>query len=1062
MTLANPELAAEKLLAVLAPYTPDCFTDQLAHACLSFAETHIISETENSAKVSSAYALIERISAAENNSDSNSDSNAEQNKQTIEAVHLAKFWLCSEYAFDSSYRDSGLLLELIDSQDLSRSYANELRVSEYRQRLDQSIKTLLEVYVIDSAFIDEQLLPLLRRFRRREMLRIIWRDLNQLAELEETTLDLSMLASACIDTAINILHPHFVHKYGEPIGETSQIPQRLVVIGMGKLGAYELNLSSDIDLIFAFPEAGQTNSSQHSISNQEFFSQLGKALIRVIDSRTVDGFVFRVDMRLRPNGQSGPLVLNFTAMEDYYQQHGREWERYAMVKARAVAGDIVAGQLLLKSLRPFVYRRYLDFGAIDALREMKKLIEQQVKRQNLAQDIKLGSGGIREIEFIVQSFQLIHGGRQLEFQQANLLKMLTVLQDGGFFSTAQLKQLADAYRFLRDTEHALQAWRDEQTQNLSEDINVRQRMAFALGFAKGKDLDADGFSEQLEIHRENVRFLFAKIITDNEQDTLLDEHESEALQFWRWLWLSADLQACAQTDSVSKSQNAAGEFEQALAAVDSELLLLLSQFRSGRRLSAMEKQGRDRLDKLMPLLLSLCGESDAPLLALQRVMPFVESVLRRTAYIALLIENPQALKQLVNLCQTSPWIAEQLATYPSLLDELLGHRDLYLVPSGDELADELRQQLLRVNSGDLEVAMDVLRHFKLAHGLRVAACQISGALPLMKISDYLSFLAEVILQAVLEFAWTELELKYGAPAASMNPAEGALDNSSKFIIVGYGKLGGIELGPSSDLDLVFIHDVDAQAETVAGPDQKAISNTVFFTRLGQRIIHILTTQTVSGALYEVDMRLRPSGASGMLVSGIEAFARYQSDNAWTWEHQALVRARPVAGDPKLCAQFNQLREAVICQPRPVDKLRLDVFEMREKMREHLLEPAKVSSTVAANTQDTVAAESEFNLKQSSGGIVDIEFLVQFCVLANAAEYPQLARWTDNVRLLELLAEVDILSQQEAEQLTMAYKDYRAAAHLSALKQQKAFISSAKLQSHRQHVEQLWNRLFNMA
>ena len=1022
---------AATLLAHLRGHSPASFHDQLASACTRFAEA--------CNDLAMGYELLNHIQ-----------------QYAMFAEQLTKCWLASEFMLDSHCRDVAGFLALIDSGDLNRSYHlldqdeqdslgqySDLSSSVYQQQLRQKI--CQQINSFNSENVEDDLLPILRSYRQREMQRIIWRDLNSLSSMPETTLDLSLLAGCCIDEALNVLHNSMIKKFGDPIGEYSQTAQKLIVLGMGKLGAYELNLSSDIDLIFSYPESGETNHASKPISNQEFFTRLGKALIRVIDSRTVDGFVFRVDMRLRPNGQSGPLALSFDAMENYYQQHGREWERYAMVKARVVAGDIAEGQQLMASLRPFVYRRYLDFSAIDALRDMKKLIEQQVKRQNLSENIKLGAGGIREIEFIVQSFQLIHGGRMTSFQQANLLQMLPVLNETDCLTVTQTDKLFNAYNFLRNVEHALQAWRDEQTQNLPNNLPAQERLAFSLGYA-----NAEKLLQTLAQHRDNVSEIFSSIVTSDEDELADDDEQAESLLFWRWLWLSDDF--------LSNKESVDNQYNSELVSLDPAQRELLASFKSSRKLISMEKQGRDRLDKLMPLLLYLCNEVDQPLIALQRVMPFVESVLRRTAYFSLLIETPKALKQLVDLCFASSWIADRLARYPSLLDELLDHRNLYHVPTGDELADQLRQQLLRVQSDDLETAMDVLRHFKLAHGLRVAACQISGALPLMKISDYLTFLAEVILQAVLEIAWQALADKHGIPSANnamdkessaVEPTlEATCEGSRNFIIVGYGKLGGIELGPASDLDLVFIHDLDNQAETLASEGQKAITNSVFFTRLGQRIIHILTAQTITGTLYEVDMRLRPSGASGLLVSSFDAFHRYQQDSAWTWEHQALVRARPVAGDPKLINRFNQLRKDVVCQPRDSSLLRNDIVEMREKMREHLDKPKRAEASLT----------EAFNIKQSRGGIVDIEFLVQFSVLAYASTYACLADWTDNIRMLEVLSEVGVLSQQEAQQLTLAYQDYRAAAHLSALKQQKDISSVKTFTLYQQQVEKIWQRL----
>lgn len=951
-------------------------------------------------------------------------------------AQLAKLFLSSEFATDNVCRCPTLLTTLLDSGALYRSYhinhANEYLFS---------IQSVAEG-VSQESLGEAELMQLLRQFRQREMLRILFRDFNNIALLEETTRDLSLLAEACLDVALDFLQQALMVKHGTPIGLESGKAQRLVVMGMGKLGAYELNVSSDIDLIFAFPEAGSTDSEENSITNQEFFTKLGKALIRVIDTRTVDGFVFRVDMRLRPNGQSGPLVLSFSAMEDYYQQHGREWERYALIKSRCVAGDFLEGKQLSELLQPFVYRRYLDFGAIDALRDMKALIEQQVKRQNLSDDVKLGAGGIREIEFIVQSFQLIHGGRDRQFQQPHLLTMLEVLEKAECLPPEKISTLDGSYRLLRNTEHALQGWRDEQTQRLPSDNESLNRLAFTLNF-----VDADDFLVNLNQARDNVSDIFANVVTPVEWDSdevgqrsnRRDANESSGVEddvaFWQWLWSSDSYEGNSTIDQ--------GLAERESMQLDDQFVSLVQQFNGSRRVASMEANSRDRLDRFMPLMLSMLNQQKDALLSLRQVLPFVESVLRRTAYLSLLIENPDALRRLVNLCSVSPWIAEQLARYPSLLDELLDYRNLFHVPDMGELRDELRQQLLRVQYDDQEGVMEVLRHFKLAHSLRVAACQINGDLPLMRISDYLTDLAEVILNAVVEDAWTAMVTKYGLPTKADGSASGGPFASNDFIVVGYGKLGGIELGPVSDLDLVFIHDVIPEHETMAEEGQRSILNAVFFTRLGQRIIHSLHTATVSGALYEVDMRLRPSGASGLLVSSFEAFTRYQNEQAWVWEHQALVRARAVAGEVGLQRKFEQFRTSLLLKHRQKLILRDEVVAMREKMRGHL-------------TTDMIQTENdEFSLKQSRGGIVDIEFFVQYAVLAYAEKYPELTEWTDNIRLLDTLTKLKLVGEEQGSCLQNAYRVYREAAHLAALKQQNDTVSTAEFATHRKMVTAVW-------
>ena len=947
------------------------------------------------------------------------------------AAQLARVWSWSEFALDACCRRPGEFVQMLAEGELDER-------SELVASLAGPDNLLLEQLqrALGECTGEEACMQLLRRTREREQLRIIWLEINELVSLEVSTLALSRMADAMLEVALAHSLEAATKNYGEPLeASTSQVAQ-LVVLGMGKLGANELNLSSDIDLIFAFTEAGDTNGDS-PISNQEFFSRVGKTLIRLLDVRTADGFVFRVDMRLRPNGQSGPLVLSFAATEDYYQQHGREWERYALIKARVAAGSRQQGEALLASLQPFVFRRYLDFGAIEALRDMKALIEQQVARQNLQDNIKLGSGGIREAEFVAQSFQLIPAGRDERLRQPNFLQVLAELESADYLPAEQAGQLAESYRLLRRVEHRLQARRDEQTQLLPADSHDLALLAWNLGYA-----DAAAFSGALDQSRQRVAAVFANIVADDAPDE--NDAQSTEPDFWQWWWqLPLSMHEEHSVDEGEVLQNA----DQQRA-----FLQQLLEFKQSPRVLAMDNTSRARLDRFMPLLLAATAKTGDPLLVLPRLITIVDAVLRRTAYLALLLENRQALVELVTLCERSPWIADQLASFPLLLDELLDRRQLLNVPDTVELQDELQQQILRVPAGDTEQAMDTLRQFKLVHGLRVAACQIFGILPLMRISDYLTWLAEVILQSVLNIAWTELVERHGLPTRVDGSACGSKDSPSGFIIVGYGKLGGIELGPASDLDLVFIHDTDSQAETQATQGQRQIANSVFFARFGQRIIHYLTTQTMSGALYEVDMRLRPSGASGMLVSSFDAFERYQREQAWTWEHQALVRARVVAGDHDLARRFAQLRQALVSLPRDARQLQVEVQEMRDKMLSHQGQ---------ADSLDTGSDTTGFDLKQSRGGMIDIEFIVQYLVLAHAREHPELARWTDKMRILDALAETGILATDDAQALQQAFQTYRSRGHLAALSQLSAEEQpEQELRSHRESVARLWQRTFS--
>ena len=922
----------------------------------------------------------------------------------------------SDFVSEQVCRDPQMLLELAESGALERSFvADELRgqIAEAVQAADS----------------EEELGRNLRRQRMRHQVRIIWRDLARQADLIETCRDLSDMADASIDLAYQWLYARHCQQFGTPTGRRSGEPQHLVILGMGKLGAVELNLSSDIDLIFGYPEGGETVGVKRPLDNQEFFIRLGQRLIKALDPVTVDGFVFRVDMRLRPYGSSGALVLSFNALEQYYQDQGRDWERYAMIKARVVGGDQAAGGQLLDMLRPFVYRRYLDFSAIEALRTMKQLIQQEVRRKGMAENIKLGAGGIREVEFIAQAFQLIHGGRDLSLQQRPLFKVLKTLEGQGYLPHAVTEELREGYEFLRYTEHAIQAIADRQTQMLPDNELDQARIAFMLGYA-----DWATFHERLMHWRNRVSWHFRQVIADPDES---EDDGGEVVVGGEWLPLWEESQ---NEDAACRQLLDAG-----FADAD-KALRQLANLRGSPQLRSMQRLGRERLDAFIPRLLAQAVEHENPDLVLERVLPLVEAVARRSAYLVLLTENPDALRQLLTLCAASPWIAEQITRFPLLLDELLNEGRLFNPPLAFELAAELRERLVRIPEDDLEQQMEALRHFKLAHRLRVAASEITGSLPLMRVSDYLTWLAEAILEQVLALAWRHTVARHGTPTRP----DGTLCDPG-FIIVGYGKVGGIELGHGSDLDLVFIHDGDPQAET-DGP--KPIDGAQFFTRLGQRIIHLLTTQTNSGQLYEVDMRLRPSGAAGLLVSSLGAFARYQENEAWTWEHQALVRARVLVGSPDVGAAFEQVRAGVLGRERDLARLRAEVSEMRAKMRDNL----GTRVTAAGTAPNAFEATVPFDLKQDAGGIVDIEFMVQYAALAWSREHPALARYTDNIRILEGLETAGLLPDADASLLREAYKAYRAAAHRQALQKQAGVVGGDQFHAQRREVIRIWAQM----
>ena len=857
----------------------------------------------------------------------------------------------------------------------------------------------------------------LRDFRNLQQVGIIWRDLNRVTDLEGTVGALSDLAEVLLEQSLALLHTHLAAELGEPLDAAGR-PQRLVVLALGKLGARELNLSSDVDLMFAYPEPGRTADG---LTSHEWFLRLGRQLIGLLDTRTASGFVYRVDMRLRPFGESGPLVQHFDALLGYYEEQGRDWERYAMIKARPVAGDIQAGRSLLADLRPFVFRRYLDFGAIEALREMKKLIRSEVRRKNLHDNVKLGEGGIREVEFIAQVFQLIHGGRDVRFQQPALRANLAQLAGAGLLPKDAVSALETAYVHLREVEHRLQALADEQTQRLPRDTQARARLAASVGAA-----DWEQFSRTLEGHRQRVSELFAGLIAPVEE---AGSGSDDPLDVWRDLW--------AEPDAASNEVLAAAGFQD-----PESTLSRLADLRAKREREVAQDLGRARLDAVMPRLLALAAEAANPDRALARSLRLVEAVLRRTAYLVLLVENPEALVQLVRLCQGSDWIAETLARHPILVDELLDPRDLYTPPDRDGLARELAEHLRAVPGDDLEQQMEQLRYFKEATELRVAACELADILPIMKVSDALTWLAEVIVERVVSMAWQHTVDQYGRPRnASGEPVD------EGFAVIGYGKVGGIELGWGSDLDLVFLHDLPQTGET---DGEKSVVNGQFFARLGQRIIHLLTTRTHTGELYEVDMRLRPSGQSGVLVSTLEAFARYQREEAWTWEHQALVRARPLCGPERLLTAFSELRTEILGRERDRDSLRAEIVKMRERMLAELRGMRRRPSAAE------LAERTELDLKQDPGAVVDIEFMVQYLALGWGHAHPNLLRYSDGIRTLEAAQAEGILPAAKAGLLIESYKELRAEAHRRTLENLPARSERAELIARANEVAAVWD------
>lgn len=858
---------------------------------------------------------------------------------------------------------------------------------------------------------DVQAMAILRHFRQEEMTIIAWRDFHQLWSIQESLHHLSELAEAIIFEAYHWLYQMCCREWGTPMSVDGH-PQSMLIIGMGKLGGTELNFSSDIDLIFTYPENGETQGTRRSIANAQFFTRLGQRLIKLLDQPTVDGFCYRVDMRLRPFGESGPLVMSYSALEDYYQEQGRDWERYAMVKARVMGREMYAHyQELREMLRPFVFRRYIDFSAIQSLRRMKTMIRSEVRRRGLHDNIKLGAGGIREIEFIVQAFQLIRGGREPALQERGLLSALEGIKQLELMPELAITQLYQAYLFLRRLENLLQALEDKQTQTLPQDSANQARLAYACGFT-----DWSALVVQLRQHMQNVHQVFNDVIGEEEEHT-----QDCAPECYQELWqLSDDEEMVKQIlhDELSIS-------------IEANLHQQLVSFKHDLDKKTIGPRGRDVLNHLMPKVFHAIFIHPDAEFGFERVLSLLNHIVTRTTYLELLDEYPAALTQLVNLCTASPMVSKKLSRYPILLDELIDPEQLYHPIDVSEYHRELRDFMARIPEDDMEQQMEGLRQFKQIAILRIAAADITGVLPVMKVSDHLTSLAEAIIASVVKQAWQQVTEKFGQPT-HLSERDGL-----GFAVLGYGKVGGWELGYNSDLDLVFLHDCP---DHVLTDGAKEIDGKQFYLRLAQRITHLFSTRTPSGILYDVDTRLRPSGAAGLLVSPLTSFAQYQQENAWTWEHQALVRARMVYGDEILERGFTRVRHDILTIPRNEATLKQAVADMREKMRKHL----------------AGKKAGRFMLKQDSGGITDIEFLAQYLVLRYSHTKPQLTQWSDNVRIFESLAQQAVLSSEQAAQLTHAYTTLRNQIHRRNLLNLSTDVALSRFTNEREQVIDLWN------
>ena len=849
----------------------------------------------------------------------------------------------------------------------------------------------IESYLDNHQIKDEiSLNKSLRKLRQHVIANIILRDLNKLAHLDEVLRSVTALAEVVLNYAHRFHFEALKSIHGSPIGLNGE-EQHLSIVGMGKLGGEELNVSSDIDLIFAYPEEGDTDGKE-SISNQSFFIKLGKKIISSINDITEDGFVFRVDMQLRPFGSEGQLACSYQMLEDYYQKYGREWERYAWVKGRVIVGP---HEELHKIIDPFVYRKYLDYGALNSMRDLKAQIQNDVNKRGIQENIKLGRGGIRKVEFIAQVYQLIRGGQDKALRIKSLLPTLALLETKQLLSEEGVKALSEAYEFLRNLEHRLQYMEDMQTQELPKSDEGKLRIAQSM-----QHQDWNAFYQHLEIHRTNVELYFDEVFKES-----IKEEDSEELSIAKTLW-----------NSTLKLEDAHFALNKFRFKLPNETYQILDGLKRSSRYLHLPEASRQRFDLLMPLIIyqmSLISNPDSTLI---RIISILESICRRASYLAMLTENPSALKILIKLSEGSLWLTQYLIQHPILIDELLDINHFYTKPDFASIKEKLRKDLLEAKD-DIEHQMNIMRNIKHATIFKLAALEVIGDISVENLSDYLTELADLIIEETLLLVWGHMYAEQNDPP--------------KFAVIAYGKFGGKEMSYTSDLDIVFLYDDDRE-----GMAEK-------YGRFAQRINSWLNTYTSSGVLYEIDLALRPDGASGLLVSSIDAFKDYQLKRAWTWEHQAITRARFCAGDKSIGDQFEKIRFDIVSSQRDTNKLKKEIIEMRERM----LEKHKID-------------KDYFNLKQDRGGIIDIEFIVQYLVLAFSASHKELSQNIGNIGLLNLFSEKGIMEFSIAKQLVDAYRAYRTFQHHLGLEAKlDGNVKHSEVGLHPKEVIKIWNQTF---
>ena len=934
----------------------------------------------------------------------------EYRQSSVQLIHICSY---SQYAHQTMAQYPWMIPHIMDALNQSQAVSQMPLFEIVTQHHQWDLKTLN----------DTQQLALLRQVRHLGMVTILWRDMLNLQSIDTSLVEVSWLADTLILQAYEFAYAGFEARYGSPKDEYGN--QELYILGMGKLGGKELNFSSDIDLIFVYPEVGEFTTRRKPFEYQEFFIKVAQKLIHLLNSHTIDGQVYRVDMRLRPFGESGPLVLPFAGLENYYESQGRSWERFALLKARILnkrkASEDPNKLALANIIRPFIYRRYVDFSIIESLRDLKQKIVQEVRRRQLTNNIKLGAGGIREVEFLVQSFQLIYAGRIPALKTASIFEALRVIESETLLPSDVVNEIRTCYLVLRKTEHTLQQFNNAQTQTLP-DNPVQQTFLLKIlqeylhhypelseHFTHSSDLTIV-FIETIQqcIHQHFQAFIEVDDPHD-EAHTICASHQD--------IWHT--LEMAEKPDDFELGGHDASKIWHQLVALKATV-----------NKGYIGERGETVLSKLVPLFLAdINALNKNHLSAIESMCTIITAIASRTAYLELIMENIAVREQLIMFGSQSSWLIEHISAYPVLLDELIHPQYLQRTPHDlhqwrDEFTSELQQILLRIEPDDEEALIHAMRQFKLAQRFRIAAADILDYLPIAQVSDKLTILAEVLTEALLRQAWQQTATRLGEP-------EGFDLTNMGIGVIAYGKLGGLELSYTSDLDLVIVHECPPGINTAGGKRQ--VSAQQFYIKLVQRFISLASTNTLLGDVYEIDLRLRPSGNSGLLICHIDTFANYQATEAWVWEHQSLCRTRMIIGSTSLHEAFETIRRNIITQPRAQGELQDKVTHMRQKMREHLGEKDK-------------------------GVLADIEFLTQYWCLQHAANHPDIIQHSDNLRQLAALSDANIIPHTVANTLTEAYLTLRHHKHHEALKRSHLEKAPyyAKLESA---VQEIWQDTF---